>query len=195
MEDKMKVIEQDCNLLLRDAKDAAAMLINDNYKFNSQTIKKRGYSGQKMQIFARDGFVDRYSGKKLVIPGILKILSTYFPKDFPYQSHWKMSETHTAYWELIPTMDHISPIAAGGSDEEENWVTTSMINNAIKSNWTLDQLGWRLHEPGNMHDWDGLTNLFIYLVEKDMGLLNDTYIKTWYRLAQITIEGEKNAGR
>ena len=31
--------------------------------------------------------------------------------------------------------------------------------------------------------WDGLTNLFIKLVEQDKELLRDAYIKRWYVLS------------
>ena len=50
-------------------------------------------------------------------------------KEFPYQKHWKMSDTHIAWWELIPTVDHVEPVARGGVDEEENWVCTSQLRN------------------------------------------------------------------
>ena len=91
-----------------------------------------------------------------------------------------MTETHLVYWELFPTIDHIYPIARGGRDQEENWLTTSMLKNSAKSNWTLDEIGWTIKEPGKLNDWDGLTNLFISLVNKDNSLLADKYIKKWY---------------
>lgn len=87
MDEKLEVIKQAGELLLQNSKDAALKLINCNYKFTHQSVEKRNYSGQRMKIFARDGFIDRYSGKKLVNPGILKILSAYFPEDFPYEAH------------------------------------------------------------------------------------------------------------
>ena len=97
---------------------------------------------QKMKQFKADGFIDRYSGDKLINPGILKVLSFYFPEEFPYHPHGKMTEGHIAYWELIPTIDHIYPIAKGGHDDKSNWVTTSMKNNSIKSNYTIDEIHW-----------------------------------------------------
>ena len=133
--------------------------------------------------FVRDGFIDRYSGKRLLHPGMLKVLSFYYPEDFPYHPHWKVSESHVAYWELCPTIDHVRPIAAGGRDEPANWVTTSMMNNAVKSNWTLEQLQWRLHPPGSMADWDGLTSVFLDIVRKDGTLLDDGYIRKWYMVS------------
>ncbi len=185
MKEKLNVIEEACGLLLNDARPLALDIIRQRYEFRSQFTSRRHYTlGQKMKIFVRDGFIDRYSGQRLVVPGILRVLSLYFPDEFPYQTHWKMSETHMAYWELTPTVDHISPVAMGGTDEERNWVTTSMIHNAIKSNWTLEQLGWKLHEPGDMNDWDGLTDLFIKLIHKDGDLLLDSYINSWYGISR-----------
>ena len=69
------------------------------------------------------------------------------------------------YWELFPTVDHIVPIARGGIDEESNWVTTSMLRNSMKSNWTLEELDWSLLPTGDLQEWDGLTNLFVLLID------------------------------
>ena len=129
-----------------------------------------------------------YTGNKLLNPGILKVISYYFPDEFPYQSHWKMTETHSAYWELVPTIDHIYPIAKGGIDDEKNWVTTSMKNNSIKSNYTIDEIHWKLYPKGNISEWDGLTGLFLELVNRDNELLKDSYIKSWYKVSQKAFE-------
>ena len=137
-----------------------------------------------MDQYIRDGFIDRYSGKRLVNPGILKVLSAYYPAEFPYHPHWKMSETHIAYWELSPTIDHIIPISAGGTDDPSNWVTTSMMNNAIKSNWTLEQLRWKLYPAGDIKEWDGLSAAFNRLIAENSELLKDPYIKTWYLVSR-----------
>ena len=94
-----------------------------------------------------------------------------------------MEHCHAAYWELVPTVDHIYPIALGGKDNEENWATTSMIHNAIKSNWTLEQLNWKMHDAGNMKEYDGFSTAFVQLVEADENLLKDEYIKRWYKLS------------
>lgn len=83
----------------------------------------------------------------------------------------------------MPTVDHIYPVALGGTDSSENWATTSMLHNSIKSNWTLAQLNWKLHDAGNYNEYDGLTEIFIKLVRSDEALLKDAYIKKWYRLS------------
>lgn len=132
--DKSIVIYEIVSMLLEDNKSMAKAIICQEYPHTYYEIEKRTYSmSQKMNQFMSDGFIDRYTGEKLLNPGILKIISCYFPKEFPYHPHWKMTETHSAYWELIPTIDHIYPIAKGGADDAKNWVTTSMKNNSIKS--------------------------------------------------------------
>jgi len=181
---KFKIIEELTNELIVEERDKAKDIIIREYPFVKSETSNRNYSlKQKMEVFMRDGFIDRYSGKRLVIPGILKVLSNYFPDEFPYHPHWKLSECHIAYWELSPTVDHITPICLGGINEESNWVTTSMLNNSIKSNWTLEQVGWDLYNKGDLLKWDGLTNKFIQLVEMDAQLLEDNYINNWYKVA------------
>ena len=181
---KLKIIENSALKLLQGDILKAKEIINEEYTFQVVLIEKRGYSDkQKMEQFVKDGFIDRYSGQKLINPGLLKVMSYYMPDAFPYQAHWKMSECHRAYWEYVPTVDHIVPISLGGADDIKNRVTTSMLHNSIKSNWTLEQLNWKLYEPGKLEDYDGLTSLFIQLVNANKDMLKDNYIKKWYKLS------------
>lgn len=185
MKNKALIMKQACELILTESKEDAIYFINEEYKFDNIDVKVRKYTEkQKIKIFFRDGFIDRYNGNQLLNPGVLKVFSVYYPKEFPYHKNWKMDETHRAYWELLPTIDHIKPISIGGEDSEYNLVTTSMINNSIKSNWTLKELGWKLIDEGNIKEWDGLTGTFVKIVEKDKELLKDNYIAKWYRLSK-----------
>lgn len=182
--EKIDVIVQVANRLLQHDILEAQNVIEKEYPFHRIRSQGRNYSDkEKMEQFIRDGFIDRYSREKLVNPGILKVLSHYIPEAFPYHAHWKMEECHNAYWEFVPTVDHIYPVALGGADAKENWATTSMLHNSIKSNWTLEQLNWKLYDAGDYKQYDGLTELFVKLVEADSELLKDTYIKRWYRLS------------
>lgn len=184
--DKVKVLKEAAQEILNGKMESAKELIQTEYPFKKLTNTGRNYTDkQKMEQFKRDGFIDRYSGQKLLNPGLLKVLSYYMPDVFPYHTHWKMEECHNAYWELVPTVDHIYPVALGGADSEENWTTTSMLHNSIKSNWTLEQLCWEMKEAGRYEEWDGLTGLFVALVEADVSLLEDVYIKKWYNLSKI----------
>ena len=164
-------------MIERHINDTPQTVINNN---NIIAEKQEKIKKLKNRI---DNLIDRYSGQHLVNPGLLKVISHYLPDIFPYHPHWKMDACHNAYWELIPTIDHIFPIALGGTDSEENFATTSMLHNSIKSNWTLEQLQWQLHPTGDYEEWDGLTNLFVKLVEQNEELLKDTYIKRWYDIS------------
>lgn len=180
-------------MLLDGNETAAKTIIAQEYPHTYLEVEKRTYTmAQKMNQFINDGFIDRYTGEKLLNPGILKIISHYFPDEFPYHPHWKMSQTHGAYWELIPTLDHVYPIAKGGQDDEKNWVTTSMKNNSIKSNYTIDEIHWKLHPKGDIADWDGLTSVFIQLVDKNMELFEDGYIRSWYNASKNCLSKDKN---
>jgi len=144
--EKIEAVEKAGKYLLSGEQETAKMLINEQYPFKHMEATGRAYTDkQKMQQFKKDGFIDRYSGQKLVNPGFLKVLSYYMP--------------------------------------EENWATTSMLHNSIKNNWTLEQLNWKLYDAGDYEEWDGLTALFVELVNANKSLLEDSYIKRWYRLS------------
>lgn len=185
MDNKLKAITSAAEELLNGKDRLAAQIIREKYAFSPIVPETRSYTDrQKFTQFVKDGFIDRYSGQKLINPGLLRVLSAYMPDEFPFQKNWKMSECHMAYWEFVPTVDHIVPIAMGGADDESNWATTSMMHNHIKSNWTLEQMNWKLCPAGQPEDWDGLTSMFVRLIEADESLLKDNYIKNWYRLAK-----------
>jgi hypothetical protein len=59
--------------------------------------------------------------------------------------NWKTDSCHFAFYELFPTIDHVVPISRGGEDEARNRVCTSMLRNAAKANFTIEELGWRMH--------------------------------------------------
>jgi hypothetical protein len=160
---------------------AARETLRAEYPFVAITPEGRRYTEvQSLDVFRRDGFIDRYSGRRLMFPGILRLLSRLLPQEFPFHPNWKMAETHLAYWELFPTIDHVVPVTRGGPDTEGNWVTTSMLRNAAKANWTLDELGWSLAPAGSLADWDGLTSLFVVFVGSDPSVLEDGYLRRWH---------------
>ena len=183
--DKTAILHRVIQLVRRGDIEPACETLRGEYPFVPMIPEGRRYTeSQSLRVFLRDGFVDRYTGKRLMFPGILRLLFRLFPTEFPFHPNWKMSETHPAYWELFPTIDHVIPVTRGGADHEENWVTTAMVQNAAKANWTLAELGWVLHPPGVLSEWDGLTALFVELIESDRSVLEDTYLRRWYRAAK-----------
>ena len=183
--DKADIIKEVCDSLLNKNHKRGIETLTAKYPFeNYITVKRKPNPLFLTKIFLRDGFIDRYTGTKLVFPPVLRIISKALPEVFPFQSNWKMTETHVAYWELFPTIDHIKPIARGGYDTEENIITTSMIRNAAKSNFTLEEIGWSVKEPGNLNDWDGLTEVFKQLIQAGPLLIKDPYIRNWQTALQ-----------
>ena len=116
-------IKNACQKVSDERLDDAKEIIMQDYPFKPLDNAGRNYTEvQKTKVFKKDGFIDRYSGEKLVFPPVLKILSNLMPIEFPYHKNWKMSDCHIAYWELVPTIDHREPVSRGGEDKEENWV-------------------------------------------------------------------------
>ena len=188
---KADAVETICTALLNGDSVKAQKLARSECPFQFQEKERRQITAiQALKLFWRDGFMDRYSGQRLVFPGILRVLSKRLPKEFPYHRNWKMSECHIAYYELSPTIDHVIPIARGGLDDESNWVTTSMLRNSAKANWTLEELGWKLVPSGNMKNWDGLVHMYIELMESQPKFLQDKTLLNWHKLAQQVLHAQ-----
>lgn len=140
-----------------------------------------------MRVFLRDGFIDRYSGERLVNPGVLQMLSMRLRTEFPIHPNWKVSETHPAVWQLAPTADHVVPVARGGTETFENLVTTSQLLNSAKAHWTIEELGWRVHPPGDLGEWDGLTRWLLAECDRRPEWLEDRKLASWVRLSRSLI--------
>ena len=63
-----------------------------------------------------------------------------------------------------------------------------MVNNSIKNNFTLEQLGWTLKNKGDIQNWDGLSKIFIEIVEQDESLLRISRIKNYYTATKEVME-------
>ena len=86
----------------------------------------------------------------------------------------------------VPTQ-HVQPVALGGSNHDDNLVTTSGVHNAMKAQYTLEELGWELHSPGDLDDWGGLMRWAVTYCDDNPQLL-DTYhpagsIRPWHDAA------------
>ena len=67
-----------------------------------EKIVRRYSVVQSMALFLRDGFIDRYTGNRLINPGVLRLLHVVLRDDFPAHPNWKASETHIAFWGIPP---------------------------------------------------------------------------------------------
>jgi len=181
MIDNSQTIERVCNALASGSDAEAAAIAKRDYPFcPSHQFPRHCTPTEAVSVFLGDGFIDRYSGQRLVFPGVLRLLHLRLPSQFPFQKNWKMTETHMAYWQLFPTVDHEVPIARGGKSEPDNWVSTSMLRNSAKANWLLEELGWTLHPAGDLNQWDGMADWFIRETKKAPECLRDAYLRSWH---------------
>lgn len=196
MVEKADIIGRVCAALSTGQASLASQIAKTEYPFQASERAGRKYSEyEKTRIFIRDGFVDRYSGKRLIYPGTLRLLSLLMPVEFPAHQNWKMSESHIVYWELFPTIDHVNPDSRGGCNDDTNWVTTSMLRNNAKSAWTCEELEWELLPPGNFEEWDGLIHWFLdYLCASPIHLQN-SYINKWHRVASRALANNLDSAR
>ncbi|WP_234794261.1 HNH endonuclease [Mycolicibacterium flavescens] len=188
MDSKAGVLAEVCAALGAGDSGSARATLRSGYPFEPVERIVRRYSvGQSMKLFMRDGFIDYYTGNRLINPGVLRLLHVVLGDDFPAHPNWKASETHFAFWELFPTVDHLVPVSRGGDDDESNWVTASMLRNQAKAHWTVDDLGWTLPPAGAVEGWDGLSQWLVdYLADKPTVLEeaaepHRAYIGRWLR--------------
>jgi 5-methylcytosine-specific restriction endonuclease McrA len=180
-ESKAAVLARACSALADGDPARAGAVLRSDYPFvATNKVTRRHTERESLRVFFRDGFVDRYSGTRLVHPGVLRLLSIVLPDEFPAHQSWDMTKTHFGFWELLPSVDHLVPVARGGADDATNWVTASMLRNTAKAHWTLDELGWSLHEPGDIRDWDGLSAWFVdHLADHPQLLDGNPYLRRW----------------
>jgi len=185
MDDKAAVLAEVCAALSRDRPGEASAVLRKRYPFVPITNAGRRYLVRRMlSVFVRDGFIDCYSGARLVCPAALRLISKRLPEQFPFQLNWRMDACHIGFWELAATIDHVVPVARGGADDPSNSVTTSMLRNSAKANFTLDELGWKRHAPGGMKAWDGLLGWFIDQANADPAIRDDRYLVAWCTAAR-----------
>ena len=194
MPDKSDILARVCEALERgNPSDASAVLLNEYPFIPLENVGRRYSALQCTRVFVRDRFIDRYTGSRLVFPGALRLISILLPNDFPFHRNGKSDACHFAFYELFPTIDHLVPVSRGGADVESNWVTTSMLRNAAKANFTIEELGWRLH-PIHDSEWDGLLTWFGKQVSQGLplNLRADPYLRRWSIAADAAMSGQNS---
>lgn len=181
-----------CQALGADDRLTASEVLSHSYPFAGAPATQRRYGpAQATRVFHRDGFIDRYSGLRVVFPPVLRAISVLLPDVFPYHPNWKMEVTHPAYWELTATVDHLEPASRGGADNESNWVTASMARNSTKGNYSLQDLGWSLHPPGEVSEWDGLMGWYVDYTTAHPEALVDSAMKRWRHAAIAVLTNKR----
>ena len=187
------VLKQAAEYILAGKTEEAGTVIRKEYPFTPISKESRSYNKTKqMEQFFKDGFIDRYFGTKLINPGMLRILSEKLPGKFTFHSNGETYESHVIYRDFQPSMDHIVPISRGGKDDQSNWATTSVKGNSAKGIYTLEQLNWHLYLKGDIHEWDGLSGIFMKLVEKEPKLKQLNGVNSWYNATKQVMKTFKD---
>ncbi len=218
MSDKVDVLSRICAALLAGDEARARETAQREYPFcrsqgqsegnhpklstaqapaSGPTLKRKSLSfAQKLRVWQRDGFRDRYTGVRVVFPGALELLSVLLPKEFPYDNppHGDSRYTHQAMYELWPGIDHVICHVAGDPSvvhAESNLVTTAHVNNLAKGSARLEDLGWTLRPAsGSSSGWDGLLGWFVAYLDRDAAPLTDPVsgarLTKWYQVARST---------
>lgn len=113
----------------------------------------------QMAVYRRDNFTCRYCGRQTLFTPVVRLLSAMCPSVLPYHPHWKRSECHDIYWVYTVSLEHVIPVAAGGSNEPDNIATACYSCNDRKNSWSAEQLGWKLRAPV-AGGWDGLSSSY-----------------------------------
>lgn len=142
---------------------------------------------QKLAIYLRDGFVDRFSPERwrLVHPGALRVLSLSLGDAMPTEpsSHnipAKYTTNAPVWFDVWPAVDHFHARAFGGSNDATNLVCVSWWRNDSKRAYAFESTGWTLQSGGNLANWDGLTSWFHRRVEANRELLLDPMVRNWH---------------
>jgi hypothetical protein len=91
---------------------------------------------------------------------LLMLVSSLYPKEFPFHPNWRRGEIHPAFWTRGAESDHLVPVAAGGDpDALDNRVTACAVCNTRKADHLLEELDWVLKDAVAL-DWDGLIGFY-----------------------------------
>ncbi len=161
-QDRSAVVTSVCDALSLEQVDTARGVVRSEWPFEPFRPRRQNLStAETAALWKRDGFIDRYTGSRLIFPGVLRLLSIWIPDEIPYQRNGRSDACHFMHWELFPSHDHVVPLARGGRHEMDNLVTTSMLRNQIKANWLVEELGWNILPPDTTSTWDGYLHWYM----------------------------------
>lgn len=114
-------------------------------------------------VLQRDGWTCRYCGRKLVVAGVIELIGTLCPIEFPFPPghHMPVGRTQPAANRVYPNADHVHAGSLGGDwHDPANLVAACTPCNERKS----DMLGWTAGANAD-GQWKGLTEYYRVLAE------------------------------
>jgi hypothetical protein len=147
----------------------------------------------RASTYWRDGWRCAYCGRKLVIQGILELLTTLCPGFLGLLrgQHMPYARTEPAVERVYPCVDHVNPLALGGVClDPSNHVAACIPCNARKNNY----LGWT-PRPRECDSWDGLSTAYEALVNRvndDLSPTRKKYHRDWLRNLRLARDAVKS---
>lgn len=154
--------------------------VTENKYFGSTLIEPLT-TLMRVQIYERDGWRCRYCTRKLIVAGVLEILTSLCPgfKGLLPGHHMPFDRTEHAVERVYPNVDHVHAVSRGGAWlDPNNHVTACTPCNAKKS----DKSGWN---PGSIvkDDWDGLVSSYRPLANRLDHIR--PYHRWWFRALDV----------
>jgi hypothetical protein len=132
-----------------------------------------------IDLWVRDSFTSRYSGKRLFFPAAMRLRSLRDPVAYPYHPNkWVSGEWYHSY----PSAEHVELHKDGGADSLDNLITVAWQENLDRGSKDLAKLGWNVREPAT-DGWDGDFGWFLDEIAADPTLLEHPYLRRWHRAA------------
>ncbi|HEX6254242.1 MAG TPA: hypothetical protein VFZ70_00385 [Euzebyales bacterium] len=100
---------------------------------------------------------------------------------------WAYRANAPVWWDLWPTVDHLTPRARSGTNAEDNLACVSWWRNDTKGDRTLAETGWTLQAPGSPDEWDGLLEWFVDRVRRRPHLAEDATVRSYVIAASSVI--------
>ena len=147
MNSKAQTIKAVCDNLLGGDPQSAADTARNGYPFARRSLRAAFIQRLNHRDIRPRGFIDRYSGTQLIFPELFACCLVCCC-GIPVSSQLEDDRNVHAIGNCSRLSTTLS-LSRGGADNEKNWVTTSMLHNSAKSNWTLEELGDSWCRPGN----------------------------------------------
>jgi len=145
----------------RKALKHSVALVRKNWGgvYDESAIRQDLSSSKKKEIYARDSYVCCYCQRQTIDLDVLRKLSSIMPDVLPYHPSWKVGFCHPIYWVFSASLEHVKPVADGGTNDDSNLKTACYLCNDKKNDLPLGALGWDIHETNEKYlHWDGLTS-------------------------------------
>jgi 5-methylcytosine-specific restriction endonuclease McrA len=145
----------------------------------------------QIAIFRRDGWLCCWCKRPVIFAPVMKYLereldqSGVHPRVAYHHAHWTRDGAPLLD-ELGAVIDHIEAQSKGGSDDKENLATACNKCNALKSASAHEKFSSKLKikpvkgKYGEPKNWDGLSNIFVMLANRNLTILTESERK-WLR--------------